>query len=124
MVAFNFAPEFVPLILSGEKRQTIRQTARAKKGDKLQLYTGLRTKNCTKLMDTVCRAASYCAVRKTGLTLGDTRLFPRDMDQFARADGFPNYEAMVAWFSTQYGDGEFVGVVHAWTPAISIEEAA
>ena len=44
MVAFNFSPEFADAVASGAKRQTIRKTARAKKGDMLQLYTGQRTK--------------------------------------------------------------------------------
>ena len=44
---------FIDKILSGEKRQTIRKAGKkwdkVKVGDKLTLYTGLRTKKCRKL---------------------------------------------------------------------------
>ena len=44
---------FIDKILSGEKRQTIRKAGakwkNVKVGDKLTLYTGLRTKECRKL---------------------------------------------------------------------------
>lgn len=44
---------FIDKILSGEKRQTIRKDGKkwknVKVGDKLTLYTGLRTKDCRKL---------------------------------------------------------------------------
>lgn len=44
---------FIDKILSGEKRQTIRRAGpkwkKVEAGDKLMLYTGLRTKECRKL---------------------------------------------------------------------------
>jgi hypothetical protein len=43
MVAFNFATEFAGPVERREKKQTIRQTRRAKPGDAIQLYTGQRT---------------------------------------------------------------------------------
>lgn len=67
MVAFNFMPQFAPLVASGTKTQTIRQTARAKPGDRLQLYTGQRTKACRKLVDPdpVCTLVDYVGIRPT-----------------------------------------------------------
>jgi hypothetical protein len=48
MPSLNFKPQFVPLILSGQKRQTIRPIRidgkDIKDGDKLYLFTGLRRK--------------------------------------------------------------------------------
>lgn len=48
---------FIDKILSGEKRQTIRRASpkweNVKVGDKLTLYTGLRTKQCRKLGEAV-----------------------------------------------------------------------
>jgi len=119
MVAFNFSPEFADAVASGAKRQTIRQTKRAKVGDRLQLYTGQRTKQCRKLIepDPVCTVVDYCAVRPDYLTLGDVRLHPRDIDEFARADGFADYAAMVAWFKAKYGSPFFIGYVHKWAHA-------
>lgn len=37
MVAINFKPEFAEPVESGVKRQTIRQTARCRRGDKTEL---------------------------------------------------------------------------------------
>ena len=56
MPALNFQKQFVPLIESGEKRQTIRSQRKQpiKVGDLLYLYTGQRTKNCRKLAESIC----------------------------------------------------------------------
>lgn len=119
MVALNFKAEFVPLIVSGAKRQTIRQTRRAKPGDLLQLYTGQRTSDCRKLIDPdpVCVLVDYVSIRPTYLTLGDTRKHSGDSNAFARRDGFTSYAEMVAWFAKIYGSPYFQGYVHVWEPA-------
>jgi hypothetical protein len=61
----GFQKQFVPLILSGEKKQTIRAIRKRsfKIGDPLQLYTGLRTKNCMKLGDAMCASANDIEIR-------------------------------------------------------------
>jgi hypothetical protein len=118
MVAFNFQPDFAPLIVAGTKRQTIRQTARAKPGDRLQLYTGQRTKACRKLIDPdpICTLVDYCAIRPDYLTLGWTAKHENngDADDFARRDGFADYEDLLGWFTKTYGTPYFVGYVHVW----------
>lgn len=116
MVAFNFMPQFAPLVASGVKRQTIRQTARAKPGDRLQLYTGQRTKACRKLVepDPVCVMVGYCAIRPDYLTLGNTAKHAGDADAFAVRDGFEGYDDMVEWFFETYGSRYFIGYVHVW----------
>ena len=120
MVAFNFQSRFAPMVEAGVKLQTIRQKARAKPGDRLQLYTGQRTAACRKLVepDPGCTVSTYCAVRRAGITLGNVALLPaelRDQDMFAKADGFRDYDDMVAWFEGQYGLGEFVGRLIRWS---------
>lgn len=40
MVAINFMSQFAPMIESGTKIHTLRDKARCKVGDTLQLYTG------------------------------------------------------------------------------------
>lgn len=119
MVAFSFSTEFVDAVSSGRKSQTIRQRKRAKPGDRLQLYTGMRTKNCRKIVanDPVCTLVDYVSIRPDYLTLGDTRKHEGDADDFARRDGFENYAAMVKWFETKYGSPYFQGFVHVWKPA-------
>ena len=114
MVAFNFSPEFADAVASGAKRQTIRKKKRAKCGDRVQLYTGQRTKACRKLGEGTCDLVDYVGIRPDGLTLGDKAKHPGNIDDFARADGFENFEAMVAWFTRKYGSPYFQGFVHRW----------
>ena len=116
MVAFNFKPQFAPLIVARTKRQTIRQTMRAKPGDLLQLYTGQRTKACRKLLDPdpVCSMVDYVSIRPEYLTLGDTRKHAGDADAFSVRDGFEGYDDMVEWFFETYGSRYFTGYVHGW----------
>lgn len=118
MVAFNFKAQFAPLVASWAKKQTVRAKRRAKKGDRLQLFTGLRTSDCRKLIepDPVCTLVDYVSIRPEYLTLGDTSLHEGDADHFARRDGFANYAEMVAWFEQTYGSPYFVGYVHVWAP--------
>jgi hypothetical protein len=58
MVAYSFHKRFVSLIQSGIKRHTIRphRKRHARPGEALQLYTGMRTKACMKILaaDPVC----------------------------------------------------------------------
>ena len=116
MVALNFSPQFAPLVEGRTKRQTIRRKARVKVGDRLQLYTGQRTKACRKLVDPdpVCVVEMYVGLTARGVTLGDKSKFPEDIDDFARADGFENYAAMWKWFSERYETDSFTGRVIKW----------
>lgn len=118
MVAFNFMPQFAPLVSSGVKRQTIRQTARAKPGDLLQLYTGQRTKACRKLLDPdpVCVLVDYIGIKPEYLTFGNAALHPGSADDFAIRDGFEGFPDMVEWFRETYGSPYFQGYVHVWEP--------
>lgn len=124
MVAINFTV-FQDKILSGEKCQTVRRTARAKPGDRLQLYTGMRTKACRKLGEAVCEAVFPVIVG------AETVRFPHPeygsvirycdadgrktkmADRFARADGFTCFKACAAFFRETYGL-PFEGHVIVW----------
>lgn len=116
MVAFSFSEQFAGPVSRREKLQTIRQTRRAKIGDRIQLYTGMRTTSCQKLtdVDPICTYVGYVAIRPEYLTVGDTSKHPRDRDEFARLDGFADYEAMLAWFQGRYGQPTFIGYLHRW----------
>lgn len=58
MVAYSFMKSFADKVESGVKPHTIRDDnhndRHAKVGNDLQLYTGMRTKNCRKLRDAKC----------------------------------------------------------------------
>ena len=123
MVAYNFQPEFASDVEYGIKTQTIRQKARCKAGDHLQLYTGQRTKDCRKLADAICTRVLPIKICDIEMFLDGRRLYAgyalrdefddRDCD-FARKDGFDDYIAMVDWFREKYGPLPFEGFVIYW----------
>lgn len=124
MVAYNFQRRFAEAVASGAKTQTIRaerSTPHARVGAPVQLYTGMRTASCRKLVDPdpICVVSTYCAIREDGITLGD---HPRtDLDDFARADGFRDWTDMKAWFETTHGL-PFIGRLIAWaTPEDTVD---
>jgi hypothetical protein len=114
MVAINFSSQFAEPVERREKRQTIRRTKKCSPGDKLQLYTGQRTKQCRKIGEAVCRDVTYVGLTARGVTLGDKSRFPDDIDDFARLDGFKNYADMWKWFSERYETNSFTGYVIRW----------
>jgi hypothetical protein len=112
MVAYNFKPQFVPLIQSGQKRQTIRALGKrrhAKQGDALQLYTGMRTRNCQKLLDAICTNATPIKIQPhklgdfvTGISiyLSDSvfALDAASAESLAKADGFESLSEFEEFF--------------------------
>lgn len=71
MVAYNFQARFAPDVAAGRKLQTIRaegRRAHAKAGDRVQLYTGMRTKACRKLAEGTCVVSTYCQISDQGVT--------------------------------------------------------
>jgi hypothetical protein len=60
MVAYSFAPVFASQVEELTKRQTVRGERRrhARVGESVQLYTGMRTRSCRKLVaaDPICTA--------------------------------------------------------------------
>lgn len=139
MVAFNFQPQFAPLILSGKKRHTFRLTKRCAPGEMMQIFTGQRTKACKLLIEAKCLHVAETAIFPhcvyTGpyvFTLaasnvvnlknycwppsihGATRL---PLDNFARADGFKSHDEMIEFFSDKYADKwPLKGWLHVWEP--------
>lgn len=58
MVALSFHSQYKDLILSRSKLTTIRNSRRCNPGDKLQFFTGWRTKNVQKFADAICKNVS------------------------------------------------------------------
>lgn len=106
MVAISFKKQHAGKVESGKKLMTIRKTKRAKAGDKLQLYTGMRTRGCRKLRDAVCIAVDSVSITPNGPFFGQPGWWPKDRDVFAERDGFPSYAEMYAFFRSEYGMGE------------------
>lgn len=111
MVAFNFKKQFVDDVESGRKLQTIRRRARAAAGDKVQLYTGMRTATCRKLRDAVCIGVDSVSITPTGPFFGQPGWWPKDKDVFAQRDGFKSYAKMYQWFVDTYQKEIFNGYV-------------
>ena len=82
MPAYSFNKQFVPMILDGSKRQTIRARRKnpAKVGDILYLYSGLRTKSCKKLREEICKATTTIVITKFNLLLFERRLTNEEYD--------------------------------------------
>ena len=91
MPAYSFKERFVPLIKSGEKRQTIRSKRKyqAKPGDPLYLFYGMRTKFCTRILDTVCKATKEIEIKRTGsVYVNGRKITEHEKDHLAYNDGF------------------------------------
>ena len=122
MVDIDFSAEFARAVEDGDRRQTIRKTARCKPGDTLKLYTGMRTRSCRLLGEARCTGVRRVELRSTEMFLDGRRLFaslvsrdqldPTD-NEFAEADGFPGFMEMAAWFDRKYGL-PFEGVAIEW----------
>lgn len=120
MVAYNFQSWLAPKVESGEKRQTIRTQGKrchARKGDALQLYTGMRTKACRKLLahDPVCTFSGEVFITvgfgsPRVLIVGEPAPSP---EAFAMADGFNSFDDMLQWFFKMHGV-PFAGVLIKW----------
>lgn len=141
MVAYGFKKQFIEPILAGlgemdagavrPKRQTIRAIGKrrhARPGEAIQLYTAMRTKQCRKIGDARCVSVegvllkwsewpSFCTFDlKDGQRAGPTRPI-KDMDEFARADGFAGFSAMKKFWADEHGGATFEGVLIKWEAA-------
>lgn len=116
---------FIDKILLGEKRQTIRRASpkwqNVKAGDKLTLYTGLRTKQCRKLGEAVVESITPICLLTVPLRAwiktpsGVLRICDDDLDSIAIMDGFNNLCQFWQFFAEKYGDKESEFNVIRWT---------
>ncbi|MCO5085104.1 MAG: hypothetical protein M9939_26490 [Mesorhizobium sp.] len=121
MVAYSFKKQFAEPILSGRKRQTIRADRRrhARPGERLQLYTGMRTKHCRLVARTTCIAVLRIVIdmpagRQPSIML-DGRPVEVGLDHFARLDGFEDWSDMATfWMDNHPGVDRFEGVLIQW----------
>ena len=117
---------FIDKILSGEKRQTIRKAgpkwAKVKVGDKLTLYTGLRTKGCRKLGEAEVESIEDIEIEMFDLVDG-TRMYCIELNRhglpdakiipLAKADGFKDLGSFLDFFQDHYGEN-FNGKIIKW----------
>jgi hypothetical protein len=105
MVAYSFQDRFADAVQSGRKSQTIRANGKrrhARPGEKLQLYTGMRTKTCRKLRDAICHDACMILIDRDRVVTFQPQEF-LDPEQVARLDGFASWPDMRDWFDATHG---------------------
>lgn len=86
MVAYSFSTAFVGAIVARTKRQTIRlpRKRHARPGERVQLYQGMRTRHCRKLIpDPVC------------VGLDEVRIDMRGLANVDREEGRPDWREFV-----------------------------
>ena len=115
MPAINFKKQFAELVESEEKRQTIRPLRKCpiKPGETLFLYTGMRTKQCRKLKEVVCKNVSPIVVGPGWIELNERMLDMEGIYEIARQDGFIETLGFFNFFRKQYSL-PFHGVLIQW----------
>lgn len=130
MVALNFMKQFADEVEDGRKCRSIRAPRKngrnPKPGDTLQLYTGMRSPSCRKLMDAKCVRVREVEITGVNILLDGRPLFagdapayaggvdPEQYDgDFARADGFDSFGDMADFFQKTHGL-PFKGLLIEW----------
>jgi hypothetical protein len=118
MPAYNFKEQFVVPIRSGRKRHTIRAKRRraTKAGERLQLYVGMRTKRCMKIIpDPVCSKVQDITINTNGyIHVDGIELDGDECVELAEHDGFPTFRSMMEFWE---GRLPFRGDIIHWRPA-------
>lgn len=122
MVAYSFQRRFAQPIRDNIKLQTIRADRRrhARPGERLQLFTGMRTVHCEKICeDRLCLAVVPLLIDfdPVGLITKVTQDGHQvdDIDAFAIADGFECLADMSGFWVMQHGlSRRFDGVLVTW----------
>lgn len=129
MVAYSFKQRFVEPILSGAKRQTIRADRKrhVRPGEIMQLYVGMRTKQCRRIACAVCESVTPLRIQVGQQGHYDGLIQVADMpsltefpgggiDHFARLDGFSDWAEMRQfWLDNHPGLRVFSGVLIRWS---------
>ena len=129
----GFKPQFVKPIFNGTKIHTIRRDEhdRWKAGRKIDMATGVRTKNYTKFAEKVCISTQTIEIKWTeapedsfqgrsvrvyidgkDVTIKwfDEHTYDTVVDALSRNDGFSDLKDFFAWFSE-----DFKGKIIHWT---------
>lgn len=107
---------FKDKILSGAKRRTIRAPRKIpiKVGDTLYMWWKSRSpKEKEKLGESTCIRVSPIKIEKKFTLCPDLSAIYRDIDEFAQADGFDNWQQMIEFFDKTHGL-PFTGVLIEW----------
>ena len=120
---FGFRKQFAPAVISGAKRQTVRQERkdrkRPDKGDRVTLWSGLRTAYCERLGEGAVTGCFRVTIRfEDGALLFDgEEVSGARAETFAQQDGFESFKAMEDWFHETHGPRDFHGCCVQWQAA-------
>lgn len=136
MVAYSFKAQFRPPILAGTKRHTVRNDRKrhARPGEELQLYTGMRTRQCLIIGRAICEDVRSISLwfdedpEMEGIVTPGFG-YPGGLEGFAIADGFESWAALKAFWRANHpsiwkpdGSATFDGKLIMWGDLI--KEAA
>jgi len=110
-----FQPRFATLVELGQKTQTIRASARCLPGDPLSLreWTGKPYRSKQRVLrDVKCRRVDYIDLYENEYCSDGKRFtHEKELNKFARADGFKCWGELRAWFQKTHGlpfNGELI----------------
>jgi len=111
MPLINFKSQFSELVSSGNKTQTIRPDRKYPflVGDNVYLYTGLRTKKTQKLGLGIIKSVDTIIIRPSKVVICNeageltTIILPKELDKFAKSDGFDSFREMTDFIRAIYG---------------------
>lgn len=124
MVAYSFRPRFVAAIAQGAKRQTIRADRKrhARPGEELQLFIGMRTKQCRLIGRATCESVHRVKLlpfTSDGYVRVDGLPVDAGLNGFARRDGFADWSDLCHfWNDAHPGATLFEGVLITWGPLL------
>lgn len=130
MVAYSFQRRFCDDVAAGRKTQTIRgrRKRHAQPGEPIQLFFGMRTKHCRKLVtpDPICLCVEPIEiwVPDRDLVFLVHSIGRPVHDEFAQADGFKNAKDFSDFWRRAHGAGTFHGVLIKWRSPTQLKEAA
>lgn len=105
MPAYNFKAKFADDVETGKKLHTIRPKRKrpTKPGERLKLYTGMRTKSCRLLFDTSCKSVEPVEIHATHIKIGGRILSMKERVKLAKNDGFDSLAEFYDFFIETYG---------------------
>lgn len=105
MPALNFKKHFAKSVEDGVKTQTIRAARKhpIQTGDRLYLYTGMRTKNCRKLGEATAKIVREIQISDTSVKIDGQALYSGSVEKLAHADGFSSISEFKDFFRSNHG---------------------
>jgi hypothetical protein len=104
----------------GAERQVIRagRKRHARRGEEIQLYTGMRTRSCHLLGRVICTGVSTICLSlgaSPSVGIDDAILCTAaELDAFAREDGFADWTDLAQFWASEHQTTLFHGVLIRW----------